>query len=546
MAIKLYQRQNQQIQGIGVIQPQQSTTGTQIASGLNSYAGKLQRLANDNFSLGKAQVLNDITTQAYQISPDNIDRFNELVQDGLNKSLQEIDEENQKKIRESIDLKLESVRHKIVQNKLTRLDKENKERVISNGNSILNGAGGIFETNNAIADYLYQTSNSTGEARTRNAEFGKKHIANNKNNYKQLLALTTLKDTNGNPYLSQRDYESFVKQSKDNLIETLKQKIYSLNGEDLKTFYENTLQDNKAMDSIGLSFDNAKSIRDYAKERAKEIGKDKELQIKYQSQYNAARMVINYNDEQAKELVSKGFMTNAMRKDLKTASELDFNAMTVQDNDINVISQFALLNEVANSKDDGSEDYNNKLLGLMADATKSLNEFVKENGTSKEIFQASTNTMFNMVANSDIQEVLQPVYDENSLLGQTLNRYKTNSRSGNIDIFKDYETKGFDNKVLRETASKGLMTISLMASQLNNENLTDEQKNVIKDNIKQYRNELNKNMIKAKYSKQFTPDYLDELEILSNLGKDAMFMKNGITYQFMGYSNNDILVKIVK
>ena len=130
MAIKLYQERNPQIQGVGVIQPQRSTIGTQIASGLSTYANKIQKAAEDNFALGKAQVINDITTQAYEIAPDDVAKFNELVESGLQKSFKGLDEATQTKIRASINTKLDSIKHKIVQNKLNRLDKENKENVI--------------------------------------------------------------------------------------------------------------------------------------------------------------------------------------------------------------------------------------------------------------------------------------------------------------------------------------------------------------------------------------------------------------------------------
>ena len=550
--VKLYQRQNQNLQGIGIVQPQQTNLGSQIASGLNTYANKIQRAAEDNFALGKAQVINDITTQAYEIAPDDVAKFNELVEKGLQQSFKGLPDDVQTKIRASINTKLDSINHKIVQNKLNRLDKENKERVISNGNSILNGVSGVFQTNSSIVDYLYQTSNSTGDAKERNAEFFKSYQKANKKNYDQLLTLSAMKDSNGNSYLSKTDYDKFVKDGKDNLKQTLKQKIYSLNGEELKNFYENTLQDNKAMESIGLSFDEANDVRTYTKQRAKELDVQKDLQVKNQAQYDAARMVVNYDDEKAKQLVSQGYMTNDMRKALKEANEMDFNLATVKDTDINVISQFALLDKVANSKDDGSEDYNNKLLGLMADTTKALNEFVKTNGTTKEIFEASTNTMFNVAANKDIQEALQPCYDENTLLGSTLKQARWNITE--IEPFKKSAEKqiekeavsGFDNRILREVTSKGLMQISLMASQLNNENLTDEDKSVIKNNIKQYREFLNKEMIKAKYSKQFPLDYLNELEAKYNAGQEVMFMKNGVTYFFKGFSNNDIMVKVVK
>lgn len=552
MAIKLYQERNPQIQGVGIIQPQKSTIGTQIASGLSTYANKIQRAAEDNFALGKAQVINDITTQAYEIAPDDVAKFNELVESGLQKSFKGLDEATQTKIRASINTKLDSIKHKIVQNKLNRLDKENKESIIANGNAILNGAGGVFDTNNSIVEYLYQTSNSTGEAKERNAEFGKKHLENSKRSYNQLQALTTMRDSNGNSYLSKSDYDNFVKQGKDNLKQTLKQKIYSLDGDQLKSFYENTLQDNKAMEMIGLSFDEANDVRNYTKARAKELDIAKDLQIKTQNQYNAARMVVNYDDEQAKELVSKGYMTNDMRKAMKEANELDFNSMTVKDTDINVVSQFALLNEVANSKNDGSEDYNNRLLGLMADTTKSLNEFVKTNGTTKEIFEASTNTLFNIAANQDIQETIKPCYDENTLLGNFLKREREiiiDTKAFGESARKQVEreaTSDFDNRLLREVASKGLMQISLMASQLNNQGLTDDEKSAIKENIKQYRGQLNKEMIKAKYSKQFPLDYLNELEAKYNAGQEVMFMKNGITYFFKGFSDNDIMVKVAK
>ena len=97
MAIKLYQRQNPTIQGIGIIQPQQSNMGSQIASGLNTYANKIQRAAEDNFALGKAQVINDITTQAYEIAPDDVAKFNELVEKGLQKSFKGLPDDVQTK-----------------------------------------------------------------------------------------------------------------------------------------------------------------------------------------------------------------------------------------------------------------------------------------------------------------------------------------------------------------------------------------------------------------------------------------------------------------
>ena len=67
-----------------------------------------------------------------------------------------------------------------------------------------------------------------------------------------------------------------------------------------------------------------------------------------------------------------------------------------------------------------------------------------------------------------------------------------------------------------------------------------------KESIKQYRGQLNKEMIKAKYSKQFPLDYLNELEAKYNAGQEVMFMKNGVTYFFKGFSDNDIMVKVVK
>ena len=115
---KIYQRQNPQLSRGPILKPlPPSKYSAQIQYATKIGTNALDRVAVENWTLGYANVVNDIVTQAYEKYPTDLAKFNDMVESGVLKATEKLPGSLSRKLRSGVETKALALQKKIKNNR---------------------------------------------------------------------------------------------------------------------------------------------------------------------------------------------------------------------------------------------------------------------------------------------------------------------------------------------------------------------------------------------------------------------------------------------
>lgn len=593
MVAKLYERRGVTLtNATGIVKAEKpNTIATHI---FGAIARETDRLSRENYSLGKAKLINDVLSTAYEQAPDNPKQFNELVQSGFDKGLQGLDDNTRKKILQSANDKVKSLQVRVGNNLNRRLDAENTERVVNLANDAVYGLGGIYDLNQRISEAII---NGGSRDDVDNLIQQKNKVIAKYNN------LASARNMNGRNILGKNAMFQFAKENETGMLNAVKDSILNMDIDQLRDFDERTLQNKKGfLEKTGLSEKSYSALESLVKKQGKRLDENYKRELKTQAQHNLAALYSSIDPEAL--AANKGLIDDRIYKEfegmIKLAQENPVNPALMTNEDDNFIDQYSMIFDVITSKPDGRDDYNDRLLEAGVQAKKGLIEYRKNKGSTDEISQIIDTMLTDTITDQMFADTLNETFSEGTALhslikdneffykkGKTLSEATKQNQGLIYDIleptglsktrrniinttnsamiraaqergdFVDIQVKdgvqqaqiikkediiGEDiQKRKKETLKNGIL--AMMSMRASADFLDEEQQEEVYNQISKYGRELNKEMIRINASPIINEPTMQRLEKELAQGKKALFNIGTRVLEFLGFSDNDIIVK---
>lgn len=567
--VRLYNRHGRSLQGIGVIHLDKPDKT--ISNAFGTIAETAEKLAKENYELGRAQLVGDVLQTAYTYAPDNPQEFNKLIKSGFEKGLQGLDDRVKQKVLASANLKVKAMQAKVGDNLNKKLDVENTNRVLDLMNSTLNNDFGVYQTNGMLIDALIN----------RDEESMQKFKAINKENYSRLEAIAQAKNMRGSYIVGNASTRNALLSGSAGMYDTLIERVGQLDYDTLKDFDENTFQDSKRfMEATGLSSASYQKANKIIKQRRKELNEGDKRKYNVQNAFDTATMLSDYNPETMESLKSRlskeqySALESLVEKGAETG--VIVNPALKTDEDEAIISQFASIQSVMASKDDGTADYPNRLVDTLISAGDSLKRARDAKGSTDEInsvidnilSESATNQLFADAMNISFEEgtPLKAVVDSTgftqrdapAMAGFTTEQ-QAKARKAGYYTYSDVSPNKFNPQVrnwittsenvinsdirknMKAKAKDGILQMAQVAMQLRNPDLSEDDKQSILSQVRQIRDYTNEQILKEKYA-QFIPDWDRVVREYKEKGK-SNFIAGGDVYEFAGFASGDIILK---
>lgn len=566
--VRLYNRQGRNLQGIGVIQPDKPDKT--ISNAFGTIAETTEKLAKENYELGRAQLVSDVLQTAYTSAPDNPQEFNKLIKSGFEKGLQGLDDRVKDKVLKSADSKVKAMQAKVGDNLNKRLDIENTNRVLDLMNSTLNNDFGVYQTNGMLIDALIN----------RDEESVQKFKAINKENYSRLKAIAQAKNMRGSYIIGNATTRNALLNGSAGMYDTLIQKIGEMDYQTLKDFDEKTFQDSKRMmAATGLSYDSYQKASNIIKQRRKELNEGDKRAYNAQTAFNSATMVVDYNPETMEELKKRlsEEQYEALEKFVTSArGKIDVNRALLTDEDYSTIEQFKAIQSVMASKDDGTADYPIRLIDTFNAAGDAIKKVRDQHGTTDELTEVMNNILSEAATNQMFADTMNLAFEEGTPLKAVVDstgftqrdapamagfttEQQAKARKAGYYTYSDVSPNKFNPQVrnwittgenvinsdirrnMRAKAKDGILQMAQVAMQLRNPDLSEDDKQSILSQVRQIRDYTNEQILKEKYA-QFIPDWDRVVKEYKEKGK-SNFIAGGDVYEFAGFASGDIILK---
>lgn len=560
---KLYQRQNPLLQRGQIIQPEkQPSIGAAVAKfGANA----LDKIAKDNFVLGHANLTNDIVNTAYTANPMNLKRFNEMVQSGIEKSTKNLPGDMARQIRLSAEKKANAFTAKIESNIRKAATAEMEQNATLLQDDIINGPSGLKDSNIGMMDCLIN----------RDAEGLKKFRENWDYQHKQLSALAELKNPfTGSYVIGKESTRNTYKQGLIGKMDAFRGGIEKLSKDGLKKFDEEVFQDKELfMKQYGVDYDTYDDMEKLIKSRRKAFDEQDKRQIKDQAYFRASQYS-QLTPEIMQEIKdSNAFPDDTIKKLEKVSKQLgkdgnpDAAFLRNLDKNESFLAGIMELQD-AISTDDGSEDYNNKLIDKGADISLKIDKMRVQGAIDDEQAEILQSAISGIVSNQDFANALDT--HDSSLLSEIVrgsyNDFNVNVQNRLQKLKEKYpELADDENALMRaERYSKFAsgMAMGSIRSKPNKIEFTDLTSKALKARAAQYEAQIialeragaheqaiqlkqnaNKELIYLKYADWIPRQEFDRLEKeLKNSGKAYTTIGNSI-FQFKGLSQNGIILE---
>lgn len=561
--IKLYSQQGVTLKNpAGIREPE--TVKNPFIKILDKTAAVTAKLSKQNYALGRAQLITDVLDNAYQNAPDNPEQFNELVKSGFEKGLTGLSEATKQDIYATADDKVKALQIKVGKNLNARLDAENTNLILDRADKILNSEGGIFSLNKQIADGII-----SGESR----DEIDKYINIQNQNKAQLEALAKAKNLKGNYIINAKDIRKAIDEGEYNMYDELVEGLRGLDYESLKNFDEKTFQDRaRFMKKTGLTSKTYDQLSKNIKNMRKDLNAEDQRQIKSARNFDVLQYATSLNPEyltQNKEAILKMKNGKELYKRLEglQKGEGTVNPALVTDEDANFINNFNALTRVINSQNDGTEDYDSKLMADIITAQEAINEYRKKYGASDETVDAINEILINSAADQLFADAMK--INENNALYKIINtvneRGKTEKSSrftglfglpgaaldfafnSVVDLTDTTKREIFlnepDYEGMNHIAKETILAKLAVARQLRQPGLSQEDKETIFNQVKAIEAEGNRAIIRRKYRHIIPEAEMQRLESENAQGRTALFKFHGSMVGFEGFTDDDIIIK---
>ena len=557
---KLYQRQNPLLQRGQIIQPEkQPSIGAAVAK---FGADALDKIAKDNFALGHANLVNDIVNTAYTANPMNLKRFNEMVQSGIEKSTKNLPGDMARQIRLSAEKKANALTAQIENNIKKAAIAELEQNAQTLSDNITNGPNGLQNANIGMMDCLINRDNE-----------GLKKFRENWNyQHQQLSSLADLKNPiDGSYVIGEEATRNMYKQGLFGKTDAFRAAIERLPKDGLKNFDEKVFQDKKFFkEAYGIDDKTYDDFEKLIKARRKAFDEQDKRVIKDQAYFEMSKLAQidpAVLDEIEKSGVVKPETLKEIRKAIKEAKKIgDPNAANYLDQNESFLAGLAELQD-AISTDDGSPEYNDRLLQTAAKISQNISKMHK-NGLGDEQAQILNQALSGIVSDQNFADALD--FNDSSLLSEIV-RGAQNDYYNDIDRQKDAikkkyplaEKDGFQ-KSLMESELKMLPQRTMFKHTIIDRpvKFTSNTQKALKEMAARYSANIialeqigqhdqamelkqiaNKELIYLKYSDWISRKEFDRMEREIKDGRKAYTTIGNSMFEYKGLSNNGVILE---
>ena len=563
---KLYQRQNPLLQRGQIRQPEkQASIGAAFAK---FGADALDKVAKENFALGHANLVNSIITTAYEANPTNLKRFNEMVQSGIEKSTKNLPGDMSRKIRLDAEKKAWALNKQIKNNMIKKANAEQENKVRTAIDDITgDGPMGMQSLNAALMD-SFINKDEEGAAATR-ALWDLQH--------KRLSNLAEIKNANGSYVIGKEAERNMYKQGMMGKTEAFRAAIEQLPKDGLKNFDADVFQNKeKFMKAYGIDNKTYVEMENLMKNRRKAFDASDKREIKSQDYYRLSQLSAIGDDELA-DIATRDSVTpetidliKKAKKAAKSAGASESASYNFGDQNEGFLAAIMEMQDVVTSKDDGSPEYADRLLqagakadrvitsmnkaGLSDDATQLLRRGLTESISSQD-FAAVLDTS----DSSFISELTRGVkHDFDSRMAEReakiREKYGPNpnpiQQMQMVEELRGIPTRtgdkinigmGLDMRYpeISENTKKALRSY---ASQIYNAAMIQAAKGDY-EGAMQIRADGNRELIYMKYGQWIPRHQFAELERKLQNKEKAFITIGNSQYEYLGVSQNDIIVK---
>jgi len=398
---KLYQRQNIQLSRGPIIQPEkQASIGAAFAK---FGAAALDEVAKNNFALGHANLVNSIITTAYEANPTDLKRFNEMVQSGIEKSTKNLPGEMSRKIRLDAEKKALALNKQIQNNMVKAANAELQKKTQTAVDDITgDGPMGMRALNDAMMD-SFINRDEEGAAATRQL-WDLQH--------KRLSNLAELKNASGSYVIGTATERNLYKQGLFGKVDSFRHAIEQLPKDGLKKFDEEVFQNKDGfVKAYGIDDKTYDDLEKLMKARRKAFDAQDKREIKSQDYFRLSQLSAIGEDELA-DIEKRDSVTpetidlirKAKRQAEKAGASKDA-AYNFGDQNEGFLAAIMEMQDVVTSKDDGSPEYADKLLQAAAKADTALTKMYKA-GLSEDATQLLRRGLTESVSSQDFAAVL--------------------------------------------------------------------------------------------------------------------------------------------
>ena len=563
--VKIYQKKGNQLTGTQIRMPERPSNV--LGNILGQVSAVTKKLSEENFKLGKAQLINSVLTEAYNQAPENPKLFNELVQTGFKKTLNGLDDSTKEKIYTAANDSVKQLQIKVGNNLNARLDKENSERIKQLADDALYGVNGVEKTNEQIANMLSTGLGLDGEPLTREEFDG---MINQRNKaIARLKALSQAKNLKGGYIIGDKATRKAIETENFGMGDTILNSLSDMDYDTLKNFDEKVFQDKKAfMEKTGLNLKEYNDLSGKIKKYRKDLNKEDERILTDQAKFNTVAAVHQRNVSLLEEQKSR--LPKDIYEKLKKVAETktDKQEYLITNEDEAFLKQFNAVMEIADTQYDGNKNFDEKLLSKYADAMESLDKYRTKYGTDDEDDKITDTMMYNAMTDNLFGQVLGTI-EKTSAFGQLLEKskiveeeareranyqfgYERNLIRADLQMTPEEfattilpydenkeKTLAQENRIAASTAMR-LSQYGTLLSQTADE----EQRQSILNNAVAEIDKANVEIIKTKMTPLISPKEFDRCMREHNAGGKPMFTnkRNGRTYRFAGITDNGIII----
>lgn len=563
---KLYQKQNPQLQRTQIIQPEkQVSIGAAVA---NFGAAALDKIAKDNFALGHANLVNGIITTAYESNPTDIKRFNEMVEAGIRKSTKNLPGDFARKIRLDAETKARALDKQIQNNLIKAANAELKKKTMVGVDDITgNGPMSLSSLNAAMMD-AFINRDEEGAATTRQLwDLQRQRLAN----------LAEVQDANGNYIIGKESERNMYKQGLFGKIDAFRGAIEGLSADGLKKFDEEVFQNKeKFMEAYRVDYKTYDDMENLIKARRKAFDAQDKREIKAQDYFTLSQLSA-IDDDQLADIESRGTaspetieLIKKAKKQAKKAGANEAAAYNFGDQNEGFLAAIMDIQEVVNSKDDGTPEYADRLLqagaradeaitkmynaGLSEDATQMLRRGLTESIASQDfaaVLDTSDSSFLSELTRGAKHDFDSKMAEKEAAIrkkyGPNPNPIQERQMVEELRAIPSWQSEGSalaGNRTPRtiEISDNTKKAMNAYASQVFNAAMIQAAQGDYEGAMKT-RADGNRELIYMKYGQWIPRHRFEELESDLKNGRKAYITLGNSQYEYLGVSQNDIVVK---
>lgn len=559
---KLYQKQNIGLSRGSILQPLQPTSYGSVVRGATKIATTaLDKVVVENWTLGHANLVNDILTQAYEQNPNNLARFNEMVESGVLKATEKLPESLARKLRAGAESKASAFQTKIKNNQMDAFDAEQKQKIGIMQETLTGDTPlGVAGLQKMIYDGLINKDENQVIQAKKNLDAARKQLSN----------LAEVKNSRGNYVIGTPTERNALKQGEFGMMDAFRTNIESLPKDGLVDFYNNVFQDKKKyMENTGVSFESYDKQDKIITDRIKAFDMKDKIEMRDQDFFEASR-ISKVDPAVWEDIKSHGTLKqetiDTIDKAIKEAGKKgDPDKVFFTDQNQGFLAGLAELQN-AISTDTGAPDYNDKLLQAAAKVDMNIAQ-MHRNGLGDEQTEILRRALSGVVSDQNFADALNMNDDSffSEIVRGANNDYRKSVESAAESIrakyannpnpmaqrqmeqeLKDLELNKWANPYLRnrrtEFTGQTKTALNELAGRYSAQIVALEQAGQ-HEQAMQLKHDANKELIFLKYSDWIPRQEFARLENALANGKKAYTQIGGSMFEYKGLTQNGIAVE---